>query len=293
MDEQDVYRAKEATKEATKEAMQYAMKKGPLRSVLIIGAILLVFLFFRPWVQVGAGERGVVLNFGAVQDTVLNEGLHFRVPIQQKVAIMDVKVQKAVTDAASASSDLQDVTSSIALNYHVVPDKANVVYQTLGVEFKERIIDPAIQEVTKAVSARYTAEELITKRAAVSEAMRENLAERLIPHNIAVDAVSIVAFSFSKIFTEAIESKQTAEQLALKAKRDLDRIRIEAEQKITAAKAEAESLRLQRANISLDLIELRKVEANLKAIEKWNGILPQVTGGGAVPFIGVGEIQKR
>ena len=293
MDEQDVYRAKEATKEATKEAMQYAMKKGPLRSVLIIGAILLVFLFFRPWVQVGAGERGVVLNFGAVQDTVLNEGLHFRVPIQQKVAIMDVKVQKAVTDAASASSDLQDVTSSIALNYHVVPDKANVVYQTLGVEFKERIIDPAIQEVTKAVSARYTAEELITKRAAVSEAMRENLAERLIPHNIAVDAVSIVAFSFSKIFTEAIESKQTAEQLALKAKRDLDRIRIEAEQKITAAKAEAESLRLQRANISQDLIELRKVEANLKAIEKWNGILPQVTGGGAVPFIGVGEIQKR
>jgi len=295
MDEQDVDRAQDIyrAKEATKEAMQYAMKKGPLRSVIIIGAVLLVFLFLRPWVQVGAGERGVVLNFGAVQDTVLNEGLHFRVPIMQKVAIMDVKVQKAVTDAVSGSADLQDVTSSVALNYHVVPDKANVVYQTIGVEFKERIIDPAIQEVMKAVSARYTAEELITKRPAVSEAMRTALAERLMPHNIAVDAVSIVAFSFSKIFTEAIESKQTAEQLALKAKRDLDRIRIEAEQKITAAKAEAESLRLQRANISADLIELRKIEANLKAIEKWNGILPQVTGGGAVPFIGIGEIQKR
>jgi prohibitin 2 len=289
MDEQDVYRAKEATK----AAMQSAMKKGPLRLVLIIVAILMVFLFFRPWVQVGAGERGVVLNFGAVQDTVLNEGLHFRMPIRQKVAIMDVKVQKAVTDATSASADLQDVTSSVALNYHVVPDKANVVYQTIGVEFKERIIDPAIQEVMKAVSARYSAEELITKRAAVSEAMRANLAERLLPNNIAVDAVSIVAFSFSKIFTEAIESKQTAEQLALKAKRDLDRIKIEAEQKITAARAEAESLRLQRANISPDLIELRKIEANLRAIDKWNGILPQVTGGGAIPFIGVGEIQKR
>jgi len=285
MEEQDIYRAK--------EAMQSAMKKAPLRLVLIIVAILAVFLFFRPWVQVGAGERGVVLNFGAVQDTVLNEGLHFRMPIMQQVAIMDVKVQKAVTDATSASADLQDVTSSVALNYHVVPDKANVVYQTLGVEFKERIIDPAIQEVMKAVSARYSAEELITKRAAVSEAMRANLAERLLPNNIAVDAVSIVAFSFSKIFTEAIESKQTAEQLALKAERDLDRIKIEAEQKIAAARAEAESLRLQRANISLDLIELRKIEANLKAIEKWNGILPQVTGGGAIPFIGVGEIQKR
>ena len=89
-----------------------------------------------------------------------------------------------------------------------------------------------------------------------------------------------------------IRDRQTAEQLALKAQRDLQRIKIEAEQKITAAKAEAESLRLQRANISQDLIELRKVEANLKAIEKWNGILPQVTGGGAMHFVGVGDIQK-
>ncbi|MFZ3136025.1 MAG: prohibitin family protein [Thermodesulfovibrionales bacterium] len=293
MDEQDVYRAKEATKAAMQSAMQSAMQKGPMRLALIIGAILVVFLFLHPWVQIGAGERGVVLNFGAVQENVLGEGLHFRMPIMQKVAIMDVKVQKAVTDAVSGSADLQDVTSSVALNYHIVPDKANVVYQTIGLQFKERIIDPAIQEVMKAVSAKYSAEELITKRPAVSEAMRLSLSERLMAHNIAVDAVSIVAFSFSKIFTEAIESKQTAEQLALKAKRDLDRIRIEAEQTITAAKAEAESLRLQKANISPDLIELRKIEANLKAIEKWNGILPQVTGGGAIPFIGVGEIQKR
>jgi len=285
MDEQDVYRAK--------EAMKSAMKKGPLRLVLIIVAILVFFLFLHPWVQIGAGERGIVLNFGAVQKDVFGEGLHFRIPIMQKIVRVDVKVQKAVTDAVSGSADLQDVTSSVALNYHIIPDKANVVYQTLGVEFKERIIDPAIQEVMKAVSAKYTAEELITKRVAVSEAMRGNLAERLLAYNIAVDAFSIVSFSFSKVFAEAIEAKQTAEQLALKAKRDLDRIRIEAEQKITAAKAEAESLRLQRANISPDLIELRKIEANLKAIDKWNGILPQVTGGGAVPFIGVGEIQKR
>jgi regulator of protease activity HflC (stomatin/prohibitin superfamily) len=285
MDERDV--------DMAKEALQSAMKKGPMRLAVIIGAILVGFLFLHPWVQIGAGQRGVVLNFGAVQKNVLGEGLHFRVPIMQSVAIMDVKVQKAVTDAASASSDLQDVTSSVALNYHIIPDKANVVYQTIGVEFKERVIDPAIQEVMKAVSAKYSAEELITKRPAVSEAMRATLAERLLAYNIAVDAVSIVGFSFSKIFMEAIESKQTAEQLALKAKRDLERIKIEAEQKITAAQAEAESLRLQRANISTDLIELRKIEANLKAIEKWNGILPQVTGGGAVPFIGVGEILKR
>jgi len=285
MDERDVYRAK--------EAMQSAMKKGPARLALIIGAILVFFLFLSPWVQVGAGQRGIVLNFGAVQKDVLGEGLHFRIPVVQRVAIMDVKVQKSLTNAAASSSDLQEVSSEVALNYHIVKDKANIVYQSIGIQFKERIIDPAVQEVVKAVTAKYTAEELITKRPAVSEAMRANLAERLMVHNIAVDAFSIVGFSFSKIFMEAIESKQTAEQLALKAKRDLDRIKIEAEQKITAAKAEAESLRLQRANISPDLIELRKIEANLKAIDKWNGILPQVTGGGAVPFIGVGDIHKK
>ena len=285
MDERDVYRAK--------EAMQSAMKKGPMRLALIIGAILVFFLFLSPWVQIGAGERGIVLNFGAVQKDVLGEGLHFRIPVVQRVAIMDVKVQKSLTNAAASSSDLQEVSSEVALNYHIVKDKANIVYQSIGIQFKERIIDPAVQEVVKAVTAKYTAEELITKRPAVSEAMRANLAERLMVHNIAVDAFSIVGFSFSKIFMEAIESKQTAEQLALKAKRDLDRIKIEAEQKITAAKAEAESLRLQRANISPDLIELRKIEANLKAIDKWNGILPQVTGGGAVPFIGVGDIHKK
>jgi len=179
------------------------------------------------------------------------------------------------------------------LNYHIVPDRANVVYQKIGIQFKERIIDPAILEVVKAVTAKYTAEELITKRPSVSEAMRMALTDRLRAHNIAVDAFSIVIFSFSKVFTEAIEAKQTAEQLALKAKRDLERIKIEAEQKITAAKAEAESLRLQRANISADLIELRRIEANMKAIEKWNGILPQVTGGGAIPMIGLGDTQKK
>jgi prohibitin 2 len=259
------------------------------RLVVVIVVASLVILFFHPWVQVGAGQRGVILNFGAVQNNVLDEGLHFLIPVMQKVVLLNVQIQKATTETVAASSDLQDVTSTLALNYHVLADKANIVYQTIGSEFKERIIDPAILEVVKAVTARYSAEELITKRPLVSEEMRRELMERLKVNNITVDAFSIVAFSFSRVFAEAIESKQTAEQLALKAKRDLDRIKVEAEQKITAARAEAEALRLQRANISTDLIELRKIEATLKAIEKWNGILPQVTGNGAVPFIGLNK----
>jgi regulator of protease activity HflC (stomatin/prohibitin superfamily) len=276
-----------------KKELLDVFKKGPWKTLVFLFLIILVFGLFKPWVQVGAGERGIVLNFGAVQDKVLNEGIHFRVPVMQEVVLMDIKIHKVVTDAASASSDLQDVALSVALNYHILPEKANLVYQTIGVEFKERMIDPAIQEVMKAVSARYTAEELITKRPAVSAEMQESLTKRLLLSNISVDAFSIVSFSFSKIFTDAIEAKQTAEQNALKAKRDLDRIRVEAEQTIAAATAEAEALRLQKMNISPDLIELRKIEANLKAIEKWNGILPQVTGAGAVPFIGVSDLKKN
>lgn len=273
--------------------MDSILRRIPAGVLIGAGALFFLLVFFTPWVQVGAGQRGIVMNFGAVQDHVLDEGLHLKIPVMQDVILMDVKVQKVETDAAAASADLQDVSSRVALNYHVVPDKANVVYQRIGIQFRERIIDPAILEVVKAVTAKYTAEELITKRPAVSEAMRLALMERLIENNIAVDAFSIVIFSFSKVFTEAIEAKQTAEQLALKAKRDLDRIRIEAEQKITAAKAEAESLRLQKANISSDLIELRRIEANMKAIEKWDGILPQVTGGGAIPLIGLGDMNKK
>lgn len=262
---------------------------GNWRKLFILGLILALLFLFKPWIQVGAGERGIVQNFGAVQDQVLNEGIHFLLPVMQTAVLMDVKIQKAITDAASASSDLQDVALSVALNYHIIPDKANIVYQTIGIRFKERIIDPAIQEVMKAVSARYTAEELITKRPAVSTEMQESLTSRLLASNISVDAFSIISFSFSQTFTDAIEAKQTAEQNALKAKRDLDRIKVEAQQTIAAATAEAEALRLQKMNISPDLIELRKIEANLKAIEKWNGILPRVTGAGAIPFIGVGE----
>ncbi len=273
-------------------AIKNVLKNSTWRNLIIIGAIVLVLLMLKPWVQIGAGERGVVLNFGAVQNKVLGEGMHFRVPIMQEIVKMNVQIHKVQTDASTASSDLQDVTLSVALNYHIIPDKANIVYQSIGTEFKERVIDPAIHEVTKAVSAKYTAEELITKRPAVSMAMKKALITRLLISNIAVDAVSIVTFSFSDVFMDAIEAKQTAEQHALKAKRDLERIKIEAEQTIAAAKAEAEALRLQKMNISPDLIELRKIEANLKAIEKWNGILPQVTGAGAVPFIGVGDVKR-
>lgn len=277
MDSQDIFRELKIKKPNP--------PKGLLAVVVTI-IVLAVVLVMNPFVKIGAGERGVMMNFGAVQDNVLGEGLHFIVPIMQQVARIDVKVQKSQTDAVAASSDIQETRSTIALNYRILADKANWVYQNIGTQFKGRIIDPAVQEVVKAVTARYTAVDLITKRDQVREEIRELLKERLSAYYIEVVDFAIIDFQFSEQFSRAIEEKQTAEQLALKAQRDLERIKIEAEQKVTQAKAEAEALRLQKANISKDLIELRKIEAAIMAINKWDGVLPKVTAG-AVPFIDV------
>jgi regulator of protease activity HflC (stomatin/prohibitin superfamily) len=258
-------------------------------------AVLLVLLLLNPFVKIDAGERGVVLNFGAVQGEVLGEGLHLRIPIMQKIMKMDVKIQKSETRAEAASKDLQDIKSVIALNYHVIPEKANWVYQNIGVAFKERVIDPTVQEAVKAVTARYTAVQLIGDRENVSTAIKDALSQKLADYHLYVDGFSVIDFSFSKKFTDAIEAKQEAEQFALKAARDLDRIKIEAEQKITQAKAEAESLRLQKQQITSELIELRKIEALREAIAKWNGTVPNVlfSGGGVSPLINLDGLMKK
>ena len=262
--------------------------------VLVAMAVFFFLIVLNPFVKIDAGERGVLLNFGAVQDDVLGEGLHFRVPIMQTVVKMDVKNQKSETRSEAASKDLQDIKSLIALNYHVVPDKANWVYQNIGVSFKERIIDPNVQEAVKAVTAKYTAVQLIGEREAVSTAIKDALTQKLADYNLYVDGFSVIDFSFSKKFTDAIESKQEAEQFALRAQRDLERIKIEAEQKIAQAKAEAESLRLQKGQITTEMIELRKIEALREAIAKWNGTVPNVllSGGGATPLFSVDSLMK-
>lgn len=274
------------------------MKEKGAKGLRIIKFGFLLFIAFvivlmlNPFVVIGAGERGVVLNFGAVQPTVLGEGLHFRVPIVQKIVKIDVKVHKEQVDAEAASKDLQDIRSTIAVNYHILPDKANWVYQNIGAAFKERIIDPTVQEVVKAITAKYTAIELITQREKVRSEVRALLKERLVAYNIIVDDFSIVNFKFSQQFTQAIEAKQTAEQLAFKAQRDLERIKIEAEQKIAGARAEAEALRLQKENVTPQLIKLRQIEASIKAIEKWDGHLPKINSG-AIPFIDVKSFDKE
>ncbi len=251
--------------------------------VIMLFFWLAVVVIFGAFGTVGAGERGVLLQFGAVQDKVFDEGLYIKIPIIHKVVKMDVKIQKDEVPASASSKDLQIVTSKIALNYHLDPESVNKVWQDVGKNYNARIIAPSIQESVKAVTARYTAEELITKREEVKDQIKANLAERLITSSIIVDEFNIIDFSFSSAFNDAIEAKVTAEQLKLKAARDLERIKIEADQRVAEAEGKAQAIQIeaQALKANAQIVELRW-------IEKWNGVVPQYWGQ-ASPFIGLNK----
>ncbi len=243
--------------------------------VIILGIILISTSFYT----INAGNRGVLLTFGKPTMDAKIEGFHLKVPFIQTIKKMEVKTQKYEAQASSASKDLQIVSTSIAVNYHLLSEMVPEIYRDVGIGYNDRLTQPAVQEVVKAVTAQFTAEELITKRPDVKEKIKFELQERLNERGIIVEDISITNFDFSESFNSAIEAKVTAEQQKLKADRDLERIKVEAEQKITQAKAEAESIRIQSEALksNSDILELR-------AIEKWDGILPKVTGG-AIPFI--------
>lgn len=261
-------------------------KKPVFKTVIIvIVGLIILSAISGIFYTVPAGYRGVLLTFGRPDPNSKEEGLGFKVPFAQKVVDLEVRTQKDEVVADSSSSDLQDVQTTVALNYHVSPKYAPLLYTKVGMDYRDRIILPAIQESVKAGTAQYKAEELISKRADVREDIKTLISEHLNKYYIVVDDFNIVNFQFSEEFDKAIEAKVTAEQLKLKAERDLQRIEIEKEQKITQAQAEAEALRLQKAVISPELIQLRQIEMQIMAIEKWNGIMPQATNG--MPFIDV------
>lgn len=253
-----------------------------------IGALVIVVLFFAllPFGTVGAGERGVQLRWGAVTGKVFGEGLYFRIPIAERIIVMDVKIQKEAVDATAASKDLQTVNSKVALNYHVDPTKVATIYQEIGRDYNSRLIDPALQESVKSTTAKYTAEELITKREEVRDAIKSHLVDKLGPRGILIDDFNIVDFQFSAAFDLAIEAKVTAEQSALAAKNKLEQIKFEASQDIEEAKGKAEALRIESAALqsSPQILQLR-------ALEKWDGRLPSVMSG-ATPFIDVGNLVR-
>ena len=255
-----------------------------LSKIALAVFVLFILVISSPFATVPAGSRGVLTTFGKPSEEVYTEGIHVVWPIAQKMHRVSVAIQKGEGDGDAASKDLQTVHTKIAINYHVRPEAVVSVFRDLGNEPGERIIIPSVQEAVKAVTARFTAEELISRRSQVRDEIVLALRERMARHGLVVDEFSIVNFNFSKTFNEAIEAKTTADQLKMKAERDLQRIEVEAKQKISRARAEAEALGMQRQQVTPELLRLRETENQAKAIEKWDGRLPTTTGG-AIPFL--------
>lgn len=266
--------------ERVRRAKKLLAWAGGITGVVVLG------LVFNPLQIVSAGQRGVVLTFGKVELQPLDEGIHWIWPLVQRLVRVDVRVQKSEGSGQAASSDLQAVNAKAALNWRIEPSRVAEIYQRVGVPemVASRIIEPAAQESVKAVTARFTAEQLITRRLDVTAQIRETLEQRLKPYGVIVEGLAAVNYDFSNAFDQAIEAKVTAEQQKLKAERDLERIKVEAEQKVAQARAEAEALRVQRQEITPELLKLRQIENDKAAIAKWDGKLPTYTGG-TLPFV--------
>jgi regulator of protease activity HflC (stomatin/prohibitin superfamily) len=263
-------------------------KKSLYRAVRLILILALAAILFSPIVIVHAGERGVLMQFGKVQQRVLGEGLHFIIPLVNTVKNLSVRVQKHEISAEASSKDLQEVFADVALNWHIIPEEANAIFQQVGDETAvvERIINPAVEEVIKAVIAEYTAEEIITKREEVKAGVDETLTTRLISYHIRVDDISLVHVHFSQRFSDAVEAKQIAEQEAKKAGFVVLRALKEAEAKVNLARGEAEAQRLLRATLTPEILDKQ-------AIDKWDGKLPLVVGKDGIKLLDLSQFVKN
>jgi regulator of protease activity HflC (stomatin/prohibitin superfamily) len=252
---------------------------------IVVGIPIAVALIVSSLSVIGAGQRGVVVLFGQISG-VIDPGIHLLNPLSDVVKI-NVQTQKETASATAASSDLQNVTATIALNYHINPTGVAALYTSVGKDVVSKIIDPSLQDSIKAATAKYTAEQLITKRQEVSDLILANvhlaISERAKGDYVGIDAIAITNFEFSDSFNSAIEAKVTAEQNALAAKNKLQQVEYERDQRIAQAEGEAKAIAIQAQAINsqggADYV-------HLKAIEKWDGVLPaQFVPGSAVPFI--------
>jgi len=257
----------------------------------IITFVVIIVIMFESVVVVEAGHRGVVLYVGAVENRVLGEGLHFIIPFAEQVVPLEVRTLKFQADATAASNDLQEVQTTIALNYHISPSQANTIYQQLGADYADRIIAPTIQESVKASVAKFNAEELITKRATAKAVIAKTIANTLGARDIVVETVFITDFKFSPAFASQIESKVVAYQKYLTEQNNLLAVRVVANQTVVQAQAAARS-NIAKANgesqaIKIISVQLKESPEYLQwlSINRWNGQLPYALGSGAVPFV--------
>ena len=277
---------------------KYESSKSNARAVKAVLIVLIVLVVVGLVVAssvkiVEAGTRGVLLHWSAVDVTQppLEEGLHFVTPFADDVVNIEVRTLKHEESTTSASRDLQTVRTTVTVNYHPEKEMIHYLYRDLGPDYENRVIQPAIEETVKQVTANYNAEELITKRPQVKADIQDEITDRLNEFNLETEVISITDFEFSLLFSQAIESKVEAEQKAFRAENDLLRIQVEAQQE------EAQAIGIANANIAEAEGEAKAIRIINQALAEnpnylewfktraWDGKLPLVVGSGGTPFI--------
>jgi regulator of protease activity HflC (stomatin/prohibitin superfamily) len=266
------------------------------RNVGIIIVLLILFIIgWSTFVIVPAGSRGVVLWWGSVEKRIMGEGLNFKVPIAETVIKVDVRVQPHPFKEIDASSkEYQIVKMTGMMNFHIDPSFVNDLYQKVGLDFAAKVIDPAFNDFVKEVVPTYPIGEILPKREEIRHTAMKKLGNNLSRYHIIVDDIYFADIRFSPEYENAIEAKQVAQQQVETQKQILAQREIEAQQKVATAKGESESILVvaqgqAKANEVLSG-SITPILVSYKSIEKWNGVLPQVSGG-AVPFIDLGKME--
>lgn len=263
------------------------LKKIKRYAILGVAAFFLLITLLGCFTIVRAGHTGVAVTLGKVQEGVLQEGIHFKAPFVQKIVKIDNRIQKLEVNTEAFSKDLQSVKTVLAINYRVDTAKSNSIYKNIGADYETVLVVPAVNEVLKAITARYTAEESVTNRNLISDGLVVGLNEKLNEIGLYVTDVNIIDFDFSDAFINAIEEKQVAQQKLLTAE-------TEKQTAITNAKAEAESMKIRaeaeaEANRKISQSLTDKIIEN-KKVEKWNGSLPKyMTGESSGTLFNIGS----
>ncbi|MBQ4131478.1 MAG: prohibitin family protein [Clostridia bacterium] len=252
-----------------------------IRNIIIVAvsALVAVFVLANCFTIIGAGHTGVVLTLGKVNEEVLQEGIHIKIPFVQRIVKIDNRIVKLEVNTEAFSKDLQTVATTLAINYRVDTAKSYSIYKNIGASYEDVLVVPAVNEVLKATTALYTAEESVTNRSLISEGLIKGLNNKLNNIGLFVTDVNIINFDFSEAFINAIEEKQVAQQQLLKAE-------TEKQTAITNAEAAAETTRI-KAQAEADANNKIKASLNEQVIrskfyDKWDGKLPQAMGSDSV-----------
>ena len=294
------------------------MRKYAITALLVAVILLAALPALKCFKQIDAGFRGIKLVWGKVASDSLPEGLYFFNPISTNIVSMDTRLQRKTTTLETYTKDIQQANIHLTVNFYVDPINAHLLYQRIGQNYHNTLIEPAVLSSTKDVVGKIEADKFINNREVVTQEIKEKLSEALEGSHVIVQSVSIEDIAFSAAFEAAIEAKQIATQEAIKSQNETVRIAEEAKQQVIKARAESDSKKAQSdadayaieveskakadAIRQMGLAEAEAIEKKSRALsqnaklvdltkaEKWNGQLPQnVYSGAPIPFLDVAK----